>query len=92
MRPYKNLWANVLWQAVLDAVRFAHATRPTPLAYRRDALDWFAAEASGVGSFVWVCELMRLDPGRVRERVRAMIAAADKRERQFMPRFIVQAV
>ena len=92
MRPYKHLWANVLWQAVLDAVRFAKATRPTPSAIRADALDWFASNDNTIGSFVWICELMHLDPVCVRKAVGKMVAASNNAELTKMPRFLVQAV
>lgn len=91
-RPYKHLWANVLWQAVLDTVRFARATRPTPCAIRADAQEWFASDEVYVGSFVWVCELMRLDPGCVRVKVAEMAEKCDSGELESMPRFIVQMV
>lgn len=37
--------------------------------YQADALSWFLSEEQGWGSFVYVCQHLGLDAGRVRERV-----------------------
>lgn len=87
IRPFKVLWINVLWQAVRDVVGYADAVRPTPVSIRNDAANWFLGTEDYVGSFEWVCWVLRLDPGRVRERIASMVREA--REPGFvMPRIV----
>lgn len=85
----KSLWAAVLWQALGDAVRLARAKRPTPRHWHQDALDWFANESVEIGSFRWICDLMGLDPNRVRERVERMMVEA-RRRKGALPRFLTE--
>lgn len=92
MRPYRQLWASVLWQAVYDVVRNAKAVRPTPRAIFVEASEWFASDAIYVGSFSWVCDLMNLDHERVRERVGRMVKKAKHPSTGSLPRFLVQMV
>lgn len=74
----KQMWASVMWQALVDAVRLSVAVRPIARFWHQDALEWFADDADGVGSFCWICDLMGLDPERVRQGVERMIEEAKR--------------
>jgi len=65
-----------LWAAVIDeAVNAAHGLLPgvdksrRPLEQSR-ALRWFASESQDIGSYLWVCWYLRLDPQQFRQKVR----------------------
>ncbi len=73
--PDELLWLSVIHQAVLDgelpARRNGNGTRcmccnGKKADHRSEALKWFASEAGGVGSLLWICEKLRLDPVEVR--------------------------
>lgn len=51
------LWREALLEALLDLRR---SERP-----RREALPWFTADCCGIGSFIWVCEIIALDASAV---------------------------
>ena len=87
----RALWVSVLWQGVCDAVRLASAARPWRRAYSDDAVEWIMADEEEVGSFRWICGVVNLDPGRVRERVAKMIENAKSGDGR-VPRFIIQSV
>jgi hypothetical protein len=63
-RSYRRLWAAVLEQAVKDARggRTYHIIT-------EEAQAWFHSKKEGVGSFIWVCRILDLDPSYVREKV-----------------------
>ena len=70
----RALWAAVLSQAIDDLQRdpsltYVPSVRRALLHWQRDACAWFISEAEGRQSFIWVCELLRMDPGYVRDRV-----------------------
>ena len=57
----KRLWAAVLEQAIEDVRReHGHADR---------ARAWFQSEREGVGSFLWICRMLDIDPGSTRKKV-----------------------
>jgi hypothetical protein len=50
----KRLWVAVLEQAVDDLRRgYSHAT---------PARDWFRSDSEEVGSFIWTCRMLGIDP------------------------------
>lgn len=57
-----RLWAEVIRQAYDDV---GHKDPRI----RRDASDWFMSERREICSFLWVCDMLGLDPGRIRKRV-----------------------
>ncbi len=61
---YRRLWAAVLEQAVKDARggRTYHIIT-------EEARAWFRSKKEGMGSFIWVCRILDLDPGYVRRKV-----------------------
>ena len=88
-RPYMQLWAHVLWQAVTDLVR-SPDDQPSAIQVREEAAEWILCDADCVGSFRWVCDLMHLDPDKVRERITRMVVMSGG-QRFRMPKFITQA-
>ena len=66
----KWVWAAVLQTAIEDAqLRFERHDYGDRLRtqLQEDARRWLAADDRGVGSFIWCCEQLDLDPGQVRE-------------------------
>jgi len=61
MDACKDLWLAVLEQAVKDA----RGTR-TYHSIMREAREWFRSENEDPGSFLWICQLLGLDPEAVR--------------------------
>lgn len=61
----RRLWAAVLWNARNDL----RDRRPNgdSKANRASALSWIKGRGDGVGSFVFVCEVLNLSPAKVRE-------------------------
>ncbi|HEY1236452.1 MAG TPA: hypothetical protein VGH22_23950 [Candidatus Binatia bacterium] len=59
--PERKLWANVLLQAQSDI------SARDPIA--RSARRWFCSREDSIGSFIWVCHHLSLDPDAARERV-----------------------
>ena len=53
----KNLWKAVLEQAFKDA-----QGQVGTYEYRRDARVWFQSDSKDIGSFLWICEVLDLDP------------------------------
>lgn len=73
--PYRQLWAEVLRIAVLDASGHVTALHQVPANVPRDvasrriaesAAAWFTSPRHSAGSFIWICNLLDLDPGAVR--------------------------
>jgi len=54
---YKKLWAAVLDQAVGDAT------------FENEARAWFQSTREGVGSFLWVCDTLNLDPDSIKRKL-----------------------
>jgi hypothetical protein len=59
--PERKLWAHVLLQALADLGNHDPIARP--------ARFWFTSKNDSVGSFIWICHQLSLDPAAVRERV-----------------------
>jgi len=70
----RGLWAAVMQGAVSDVLGKNSTTKGrnrsvvnTELA--RSARMWFASDERGVGTFLWICGLLELDPAKVRARL-----------------------
>lgn len=87
-RAYKTLWAAVLWQAVSDVVRLGTAKRPHAQLIAQQTRTWLNDKQSvGIGSFIWICSVLDIDPERVRPRIFAMVENARRVGK--MPRHLV---
>ena len=64
---YKRLWFKVLKQAIFD-IQFHHPRRDR---YIKDEVTaWFKNdENKNIKSFLWICELLELDPEYIREQI-----------------------
>ncbi len=59
--PEHLLWANVLLQAIQDA------SRNESMFTRKEAVRWIWDDSrKGVGSMLWVCDILGVDPWRIR--------------------------
>ncbi|MPZ78805.1 MAG: hypothetical protein GEU77_20070 [Deltaproteobacteria bacterium] len=59
MLPEAQLWTEVVIQAIQDLAS------KDPRA-RSSAQEWFASDNDEVGDFIWVCNIMSVEPGVVR--------------------------
>ena len=62
--PYRNLWAAVLEQAVKDVLQC------TASLDRERTLSWFESKRKDVGSFLWICNVLDLNPETIRMYIR----------------------
>lgn len=77
VRPYLRLWAEVMRQGVGDfcTARGRRENNNNPHA------EWLYSNATGVGTFVWLCDLFEFDPDKARSQVlKNWRAHVDKRE------------
>jgi hypothetical protein len=78
MLPEAELWTEVILQAIDDMDgRTSSASRSA----QDSARQWFASENDGIGSFVWSCRVVDVDPSRVRSALarRAVLDGTRKR-------------
>jgi hypothetical protein len=64
--PEAELWTGVILQAIEDLHR---RTSLTPRSAQDSAREWFASETDAVGSFIWTCHLIDLEPSFIRSLV-----------------------
>lgn len=83
VRALLSLWAEVFRLAVQEAkggnARVDSASARKVVQSR--AIAWISSGAKGPGSFLWLCAVFDLDPGRVRARVLPEPKARLKRKR-----------
>ena len=60
---YKRLWFAVLEQALTDA-------KGKHYSYREEAREWFLSEKYETASFLWICDVLDLDPDSFRNAYR----------------------
>ena len=58
-QKYRNLWAAVLKQAIKDAQYSLNNSLSSPGL-------WFCSDSHSVGSFLWICGVLNIDPESVR--------------------------
>jgi len=58
-QKYRNLWAAVLKQAIKDARESVNSSLTSPGL-------WFSSNSNAVGSFLWICGVLSIDPVSVR--------------------------
>jgi hypothetical protein len=66
MLPEAELWTQVILQAITD---LDGRTSLTPLSAKDSAREWFASESDGIGSFVWACQIINVDPNFIRSQL-----------------------
>jgi hypothetical protein len=70
----RRLWAGVLVQAIRDCVGYIAAPNKRERArVQYFARLWFADDNREVGSFLWVCDQLELEPSWIRRRMAAQI-------------------
>jgi hypothetical protein len=76
MNPEMVLWSRVLLQAIWDlaGIKLKVQKSEAPRLQRKTRA-WFLASKQTPGSFIWICNILSLDPDAVRERVLARPAA-----------------
>ena len=57
---YQELWVAVLKQAIEDL---------QDPEFRVDSYSWFFSDEDSVGSFVWICDYLRLKPDFMRNKI-----------------------
>jgi hypothetical protein len=62
--PEAELWTRVILQAIDDLDRSS-----TSSSARDSARKWFASESDAVGSFIWTCQIINVDPYFIRSRL-----------------------
>jgi hypothetical protein len=67
---YITLWSHVLAQAFDDLVSQLRAdlasSESHPVVVPCEALSWFRSDARGIGSFMWICELLGVNAASLR--------------------------
>jgi hypothetical protein len=61
INPERDLWIAVFEKALEDLTREK---------YERDAWAWFRSSDKGIGSFIWVCRYLGIQPTAVRRTLR----------------------
>jgi hypothetical protein len=64
--PETELWTGVILQAIDDLDR---CTSLTPRSAQDSAREWFASESDAVGSFIWTCHVIDVDPNFIRSQL-----------------------
>jgi hypothetical protein len=64
--PEAELWTAVILQAIDDLDR---RTSLTPRLAQDSAREWFSSESDAVGSFIWTCHVIDMDPNFIRSRL-----------------------
>lgn len=59
--PEQTLWSSVLTLAMQDLSGPDHLAKP--------ARAWFASKNTSLGSLIWICDQLGLDPNAVRQKL-----------------------
>lgn len=59
--PEQSLWMSVLTLAMQDLFGPDHLAKP--------ARAWFASKNTALGSLIWICDQLSLDPDAVRQKI-----------------------
>ena len=59
--PEQNLWTSVLTLAMQDLSGPDHLAKP--------ARAWFSSKNTDLGSLIWICDQLGLDPNAVRQKI-----------------------
>jgi hypothetical protein len=76
MNPEIILWSRVLLQAIWDVagIKLKLPKSEVPR-LQRTTRAWFSSTSDSLGSFIWICNILSLDPDSVRKRVLTKPAA-----------------
>lgn len=81
MNPEKNLWLNVLIQAVYDYAD-GNGAAPWVERFKADrAWEWIASDDQELGSFCWICDSLDLDAATIRRRLKRYQERSEHRRR-----------
>jgi len=74
MNKYKSLWASVLGRAIDDlnkklTPRMSDSKKSETLKFKQSAKYWFSRKESNVGSFVWICDILEIDPEKTKSKI-----------------------
>jgi hypothetical protein len=70
--PEKKLWCAVLedaFQCCVDGHVCAESSKSRKQEEIRSAKAWFLSEGTDIGTFIWICEKLGLDPKKLLNRV-----------------------
>jgi hypothetical protein len=75
MLPEAELWTQVILQAIDD---LDGRSSSIPGSAQDSAREWFASESDAVGSFIWTCQIINVDPSFIRSRIAKKYRINDK--------------
>ena len=79
---YKKLWFAVLVQAIKDAEGYVSGPKDySNLIITEGARAWFLSKNQGIGSFLWICPMLDLNPAFVRSLVAKKYNSTSKEPR-----------
>lgn len=75
----RDMWGRVLESAVHVAVHGISESEARDLIHTEEALteEWLWSDSEAPGSFLWVCEVLEVNPHELRRRIR--ISRAERR-------------
>ena len=65
----RMLWGAVLNQAVVDFVSPGYVYGLDPALIKRSAANWFLSTSRSLGSFLFICEVLNIDPAWFRKQL-----------------------
>ena len=74
--PEKKLWSEVLedaFQCCVDGHVRAEGSRVRKQKEIESAKAWFLSEKTDIGTFLWVCKTLSLDPKKILKRVAGLV-------------------
>jgi hypothetical protein len=77
MLPEAQLWTEVILQAIEDLDR---RKSTASLSAEDSARQWFASDDEDIGTFVWSCRVINVDPSRVRSALALRAVLKDTRK------------
>ncbi len=80
--PHMRLMFAILESALHDIQRYCRATGVRGRRLFRETLEWFTEEDVGTVSFVFVCDVLEMDPAYIRKGLSAWLAAHTEPARQ----------
>ena len=65
--PEADLWIEVILQAIRDLN--ARKASDEVVFAKRSAQRWFVSDDEEVGSFIWTCHMLKVEPGVIRSMI-----------------------